>query len=158
MKQEAQLQLQALLDGELSPAEMRRVEQWMAQDPQAQALFAELQHTRALLVGNELPRQIPASRDFFWSRIEQDIQRLESMPAPSGFALPSWTKDWWKLFAPVGAVAMLCLVLLPLWHPPQPPAMAALHGMEIEAGTPDSSVITFRSDMEGISVVWVDTQ
>ena len=53
MNYEAQLKLQSFLDGELSEGDAREVAAWVARDPQAAALLAELRHTRESVAGFE---------------------------------------------------------------------------------------------------------
>ncbi len=157
MKSELYLKIQACLDGELTPEARVEMADLLAVDPNAQALFAELKSTKNLLHGNELAFKLPATKDFFWSRIEQEIARLDPpLKTPSTPAYSHW---WWKLLAPAGALALFVCVLLPLRpHFLFGSALAALSGMEVETTIPDSSIITFRSEAEGVTVVWVDTQ
>ena len=54
---------------------------WLARDREAAALLEELRNTRAALAGFEAEVRLPESREFFWSKIEREIQRLEA-PAP----------------------------------------------------------------------------
>src|SRR5437667_753153 len=77
MNYDAQLKLQAYLDGELPEAEARAVANWLAQDREAVALFGELRNTRQALVGVEVGVTLPESREFFWSKIEREIRRQE---------------------------------------------------------------------------------
>jgi anti-sigma factor RsiW len=153
MNWKSQIKLQAYLDGELSARQARPVAGWLARDCEAQALFAELQHTKTILTENEPEWKLPESRDFFWSRIIRQIDR----PGPARAAPPPWSSllRWWKWLAPIGAAAALALLL---W--PRNPAsyVAALNGLEVEMAIPESRVATFRSEAEGVSVVWVETQ
>ncbi len=157
MKTAFELRLQAYLDGELTPDEARAVEAALSQDQTWQPLHAELKHTKALLAGNELPRQTPVTSDFFWSQVERQING--PVAARSATPAPFWLVRWWKLLAPACALAVFAGVALNLsQREPQSPGVAALSGMESEAAGPDTSVITFRSDLEGVSVVWVNTE
>ena len=157
MKDESQFKLQAFLDGEMGAAEAAEVKAWVTKDREAQALSNELNSTKMLLRGNECEHKLPESKEFFWSKIERDIDRLEREGArptskPFLFRLRKW-------LVPVSVVAMLVCLMLPL-RPSlfSAASLASLNGIEIESSVPDSSVITFHSDTEGLSVVWVDTQ
>ena len=89
MDWEAQLKLQAYLDGELPEAERRRLEATLAQGGQSSLLLAELRQTREVLAGFEKGIQMPESLEFFWSKIEREIRRQESparVPAPVSWA------------------------------------------------------------------------
>ena len=81
MDYDAQLKLQAFLDGELPEAEASEVANWLARDREAAALLEELRNTRDALAGFEAGIQLPESREFFWSKVQREIQRLET-PAP----------------------------------------------------------------------------
>src|SRR5262245_443995 len=87
MDYEAQLKLQAYLDGELPEAEARQVANWLAQDREAVALHTEVRNTRQAMAGFEVGVALPESREFFWSKIEREILRQQplepvSRPAP----------------------------------------------------------------------------
>jgi anti-sigma factor RsiW len=91
MNQEVELKLQAHLDGELSAAEAREVSALIDKDAEARALYTELQQTSVALKFNELERSLPESREFFWSKIEREIQRLDAEPVSGA--------PWWVAFA-----------------------------------------------------------
>src|SRR6266480_3982861 len=78
MDYDAQLKLQAFLDGELPEGDAEKVAKWLAQDQEAVLLHAELKNTRQALAGAEKPLQLLESREFFWSKIEREISRLEA--------------------------------------------------------------------------------
>ena len=82
MEQEQQLRLQAYLDGELPEAEARAVAEWLSRDGEAMALATELRQTTEALGGFEQGIRLPESREFYWSKIQRQIQR-EDAPAPS---------------------------------------------------------------------------
>ncbi len=77
MTHEQQLKLQAFLDGELPEREAREILAWTQRDGAAAALLAELKNTRAAMAKSEPHLSVPESREFFWSKIEREIQRLE---------------------------------------------------------------------------------
>src|SRR5262245_11134807 len=104
---EAQLKLQAYLDGELPEAEAREVAKWLAEDQDAVGLLAELRNTRQALAGFERVMPLPESREFFWSKIEREIARQDSREG-SERAQPRFA-GWRRLFAPAFALAMLIL-------------------------------------------------
>ena len=105
MKQELQLKLQAYLDGELPDGEAREAADLLAQDAEARALLAELKNTRAALAGFEADIKLPESREFYWSKIEREIQRQSPMIEPERkFASP--LAFFRRRLATVGAVAV----------------------------------------------------
>ena len=104
MDYEAQLKLQAYLDGELPEKEAREVANWLARDREAVALFAELRNTRQALVGLEVGVELPETREFFWSKIEREIRR---QAGPEPIARPSGLLATWRRFlVPAGALVL----------------------------------------------------
>ena len=83
MKHDLELKLQAWLDGELPEREARRMGQWIARDPAAGALAAELRQVKQALPGNETAKAVPDTRQFYWSQIERRIQREAQRPRGS---------------------------------------------------------------------------
>jgi len=77
MDHEKQLKLQAFLDEELSEAEAKEVASWLAKDQEATLLLAELRNTRQSMARFEAGVRLPESREFYWSKIEREIERLE---------------------------------------------------------------------------------
>ena len=154
-----ELKVQAYLDNELSPADARKVGTWLSSDPAARELYNELKDTREVLVQNEPALKLPESREFFWSKIERGIATTQRVPSEP-VARPWWT----RLLAPAaGAVALFALVftLVDRGGGGQPVELsqsierAPLHQFE---GAPDVSTIAFRSEAEGVTVVWLSTE
>jgi anti-sigma factor RsiW len=157
MNIQSQLRLQAYVDNELSPEESQRVVDWLAADPQARALVAELTQTHAWLNASQPQRKLPVSGDFYWSQIKSAIAPVESRPVREAEPFRLGLGWLWKWAVPVAGMALIILAMLPV-NPSRPPSSAFAGGvMEIESALPDSNVITFRSDSEGISVVWMET-
>jgi anti-sigma factor RsiW len=145
MDYDTQLKLQAYLDGELPEAEAREVANWLARDREAVALHTELRNTRQALVGFEVGAEMPESREFFWSKIEREIQRLEpSRPAP----LPvPWLGRLRRLLMPVAGLALLLVAGLLTLNPAGQP------GSEME--TADSGAFVYHDDAAGATLVWL---
>jgi anti-sigma factor RsiW len=147
MNYETQLKIQARLDGELSAAEQCELESLLATDGQAKALFTELQNTSTALTSNEIATPVPLTREFYWSRIERDIERLEKQAAPA----PSRLAQWLRWLAPAGALSALAIATFLSLREAAP-------GMdEIETPLEQASVYSFRSPSEKMSVVWVQS-
>ncbi len=109
MELETQLSIQALVDGELSEAKKREIEQLVATDAEAKALHTELSNTVAALCEGELERALPESRDFFWSKIAEGIElsdRREVRETARSGAGVAW---WKRLLVPIGAAVGLVL-------------------------------------------------
>src|SRR5580693_2157170 len=75
MKHELQLKVQAWLDGELPDREARRIGEWVAGDAEASALAAELGCLSKAMHRNETAGALGEGREFYWSKIERQIQR-----------------------------------------------------------------------------------
>jgi len=148
MERDDEIRLQAYLDGELPEAEARDVAKWLAQDQQAVLLHAELKNTRQALVAAERPIQLPESREFFWSKIEREISRLETTePAPKK---QSFLVAWRRLLVPVGAVAALGIIILAVLGPLSSSTMA-----ESEVTSDDTGGFVYRDYDGGTTLVWL---
>jgi|SRR6185369_6602046 hypothetical protein len=150
MKHEEQLKLQAYLDGELSGRETRAVEELVARDAAAQNLLAELRFTKTALAGNEPEIKLPESREFYWSKIEREIQRLETVPATRG---TNWFTWWWRRYwIPFSGFAVMMALLLGTVNQYlfRSPVLE-----EIDNPSEETGAFTFRSDKERMTVVWL---
>ncbi len=149
MNEEQQIKLQAFLDGELTEAETRDVANWLARDPGAAALLGELKNTRAALAHFERPIQLPESREFFWSKIERQIQ--SESPEPAAVPRRHTLFSFWRRAVPVlGGFAALIIALLVLTLPGKKPAPA-----DMEVALADSNVFTYRNYESGATLVWL---
>ena len=152
MNTESQLKLQAHLDGELTGQDARQIADWAGKDGEARGLLAELQQTRALLRANEPARQVPESREFYWSKIEREILRVEK--AAERASVP--TLPWWRRYwAPLCAASAVCALMILTLNP----VMLSRPGAE-EFDNPleEASTVTFRSEKEKTTVVWLVSQ
>jgi anti-sigma factor RsiW len=149
MEYDAQLKLQAYSDGELPEAEAQEVAKWLAQDQEAVLLHTELKNTRRALAGAEkAPVQLPESRDFFWSKIEREISRLERVePAPQRESILA---RWRRLLVPVSAAAVLGIVILAAIGPFD---VVSTPGSEV--ASEDSGGFVYRDDAGGTTLVWL---
>jgi len=149
MNRDFQLKLQAYLDGELSEREAREIEAALAGDAEARALLAELRNTSGALAAFVADLKLPETRDFFWSKIEREIQRRDRVAA--GHPAPS---SWWRRFLiPAGAFAVLVLVGLigfKSFGPANDAQTAA-----VETFLTDAGAMTYRDEAEGMTVVWL---
>jgi len=151
MDKDAQLRLQAFLDGELPEGEARAVAQWVAQDPEAAALAAELRNTRGALTGFEADMQLPESREYFWSKVQREIQRLETPPTkPDPAPVFALFRRFW---VPSAAFALVVMVGGVLSLSNGPFRRAATGG--IETALADSGAFTYRDYAAGTTLVWL---
>jgi len=152
MNQEVGLKLQAYLDGELSATEAREVSSLIEKDADARSLYAELQQTSVALKGNEPDRRLPESREFFWSKIEREIQRLDAEPAPG--------TSWWLTFARrhmaavsgFGVATALLLVAAFQMNVVSPSMLE-----EIDNPLDEGSSFSYRSESQKMTIVWISS-
>jgi anti-sigma factor RsiW len=159
MNQEQQLKLQALLDGELPESEAREILAWTQRDSVAAGLLAELKNTRAAMAKSETHLSLPESREFFWSKIEREILRLEpqaiSAPKVSIFTMLR------RLLLPAGAVAVVAIAgMIAHFNFPNNSPKAAVETVatddtpSVETTLANSDVTTYRDASEGTTLVW----
>ena len=151
MDYDAQLKLQALLDGELSEAKASEVTESLAREREAAALLQELRNTRAALAGFETGIQLPESREFFWSKVQREIERLET-PAPKPAATPLFALLR-RFLVPASAIAVLVISVLVLNRPARPGGLTP--AAEIETALADSGAFTYRDYSAGTTLVWL---
>jgi anti-sigma factor RsiW len=141
------LELQAWLDGELPAPQARRIEQEIAADEEARRMVAELQAVKGALAGNEEARAVPETREFYWSKIERQIQ---GQPQEARPAQAARERGWLRWVSPLaGCAGLACLLLLAV-IPSGPPAFdeTSTAGEGLEA-------ITFHDQIAGMTVVWL---
>jgi len=153
---QTQLRLQAYLDGELPPGEARAIGELLAREVETRPLLEELKATRALLVGNELEMKLPETREFYWSKIQRQVEREERRASAVDAPAPAW---WIRFLAPAGALAALAvLVLIALTSSERSQPLLALEDShEIETPLEETSSFSFRSEAAAMTVVWVDS-
>ena len=143
-----QIKIQAFLDGELVEAEAREIAALIARDREAAALHAELKHTRLALAGVEQGIVLPESREFYWSKIRREIERLEQPQTVR--AEPSVWQLISRLLKPVTAVAVVVLLGAVLFHQ----TSGVNGGADVLVASSDMDTITFRDDSDGTTYVW----
>jgi len=156
MNKEQQLKLQAFLDGELPEREAREILAWTQRDGAAGALLGELKNTRTAMAKSELPLSVPETREFFWSKIEREIQRLEpqAISAP-GVSILATLRHWFFPAVALGALVVAGFVA----HFNVPKAAVenvadADDTTTVETALADSDATTYRDDSEGTTLVW----
>ncbi len=150
MDYDSQLKLQAFLDGELPEAEAKVVANWLARDREAVALAAELRNTRQAMTGFEVGIELPESREFFWSKIQREIQRSET-PAPEHAPMPLFVLLR-RLLAPATAVALFVLAGLVATNHFRPLNSRV---SRMETALADSGAFTYHDYSAGTTLVWL---
>jgi anti-sigma factor RsiW len=154
MTQEQQLKLQAFLDGELPEREAREILAWTQRDSAAAGLLAELKNTRQAMVNSEPHLSVPESREFFWSKIEREIQRREpvaaTIPEPSVFAA---LRRW--LLPAVAVSALVIAGLVAYFNAPKAAVemVADADAPIVETTLANSDATTYRDASEGTTLV-----
>jgi len=163
MNNDTQLQIQAYLDNELSPGDARAVAALLSSDPEAREIYHSLKETKEILVQNPPVLKLQDSREFYWSRIERGIQSAERLPSAPA-------RPWWmRLIVPaVGALGLFAILAAITKQDDRQmagtgvtPTIAQkiddlMQGPILPAT--DVSTVTFRSETEGMTVVWVSAR
>ena len=151
MDYKAQLQLQAFLDGELPKREASKLAERAAQDRESAALLEELRNTRNALTGFEAEIRLPESREFFWSKVAREIERLEK-PAPEPGPLP-FAALWRRFLIPVSTLAVAVAAGFVLTRTLTPPNLVVAGDSETTLA--DAEAFTYRDYSTGTTLVWV---
>ncbi len=116
-------------------------------DPEAARLAAELQSIKTAFAGDGQTVAVPETREFYWSKIERQIQREGAVRRAAG---PWWPERLRRWLAPLaGAAALAAVLVVGLYQfRPQEEAFNQV------AGTMDAmQPRTFRDGPSGISFV-----
>src|SRR5262245_51836659 len=156
MNSDTQLKVQSYLDNELSPGEARKIAAMLSLDREAQELYSHLRSTKDLIRAHEPEAKLSDSREFYWSKIQRQLQAVQREPARQP------TPFWIRLLAPLAGAAALAFLLVSVINPGtqvvkrsgEDLAARPLHG-EVEDLAPEMSSVTFRSEEHGVTVVWL---
>src|SRR6185503_19721543 len=96
--------------------------------------------------------------EFYWSKIQRQIDRLESTRS-DGLTEPDTARWWPRFLAPAGVLAALAVfVVVALRNPEGGGTFLALDDShEIETQLEETSSFSFRSEEAAMTVVWVDS-
>jgi anti-sigma factor RsiW len=144
-----ELKLQALLDGELDAREVREMEALLASSNQHAALTQELKWTKAALAGSETAVTLPESREFYWGKISRAIETEER----NAVRVTAPGRSWWlKLLYPATGLAAMVAVMFVI------SGSRSTDGADTETITEDVNAVSFRSDSEKMSVIYVSDE
>ena len=154
MIEEQQLKLQAFLDGELPEGEAREIAALVARDAEAKDLLTELRNTRQALANFEPALKLPESREFYWSKIQREIARLEPVQAPvQKVSVFAWLR---RVLVPLGTLAVLAVAGLFAYRELSPASSAlASNPVHLKAMLADAGAYTYRDQSQGMTVVWL---
>jgi hypothetical protein len=117
------------------------------------ALHAELKNTRQALAKFDRPIQVPELRDFYWSKIQREIERLEP-PQPEKRPSLLWT--WLRRsLIPATALCAAVVAFLILNPSPAPVPVASREEPGQRADATDSGAMTYRDEASGSTLVWL---
>jgi anti-sigma factor RsiW len=144
---DSELKLQTYLDGELSAREAAEVKALLERDADGQALLAELRNTKAALAEGEAELKLPESREFFWSKVQRQIEQQEkAVVAVPGISWVAWVRH--HLVSVGGAVALTCVLGAMLLSGNNSPLA------EVDTASDDMGAYTFRDQQAKMTVVW----
>ena len=147
MKHDLELKVQAWLDGELPDQEARRIGEWVAGNAEASALAEELGCIRKAMFRNEAAGALGEGREFYWSKIQRQIQREAGRTRPTD-DLP-WYARWRKYMAPLaGAAALACVLLMAI-------GQRAPTFDEISSTSEAMDAVTFHDQSAQMTVIWL---
>ena len=145
------IRLQAYLDGELTDREAQQVSALIESDAGARALFEELQRTTTLLKANEPELVLPESREFFWNKVEREIERLEMVPTAS--AAPAWVLFFKRHLSTLSGVAVAAALVVFIAAQMNIVPQNLLE--EIDNPLDDVGTFSFRSESQQMTLVWI---
>jgi anti-sigma factor RsiW len=147
MKNELELKVQAWLDEELPDHEARRMGEWIARDSEAAALAAELGCVKKAMFRHETAVALGESREFYWSKIQRQIQREAGVRRSRG--LP-WYARLRKYMLPLtGMAALACMLLMAVVRSGSPAFD------EISSTGEGMEAVTFHDQSAQMTVVWL---
>ena len=153
MNDETKIKLQAYLDGELSGREARQISELLESDAEAKSFFAELQFVKTAMHGNELELKLPETREFYWSKIQREIERGTKEISTRVPAFAWWKPAYVRFAGGLAAVCALLMVSFIAFNGGSPAKFAFVPG-EIE-GNGEMGAITYHSNAEGMTVVYL---
>jgi len=155
MNHEQQLKLQSFLDGELPEREAREILSWTQRDSAAAGLLAELRNTRAAMTQADPHLSLPESREFFWSKIEREIQRREPVAASTPeISIFTVLRRW--LLPAVAVCTIVIAGLIAHFNVPKTAVetVADADTPAVETTQANSDATTYRDASEGTTLVW----
>ena len=151
---EQYLELQAYADGELPPERRAQAEHDLAADPEARAIVESFRLLRQVVRNHEAGCTVPASREFYWSRIRSQIDRAEkSEQRPARSSTPAVGR-WLRWFIPVfGAAAVAVSMMV---YRSGSGGQGSGEFFAKDEGSEHSGAMTFRSEADGVTICWID--
>ena len=152
MDYQDQLKVQAYLDGELSGAEAKPVEELLARNQEATDLLTELRQTCQALDGFEQGIKMPETREFFWSKVNRGIQSQENRATAAERAVIHipWSARLRRFLVPASGLAVLALVALIVTREGGGPSANT-----VETSLADGGGVVYHDFSAGATFVWL---
>lgn len=152
MNLKQQLEIQALVDGELAGNDASRVQNLVANDREARGLFEELSLVKTSLIDSEPEMATPEAADFYFSQIRRRIEAEERKAAPATAtgrsSIWTWLRGHLGTVTATAAVVAAIALFGPAYFRPYVPGESMDSGGEMSA-------MTFRSERDGITIVYL---
>jgi anti-sigma factor RsiW len=153
MNEEMEFKLQAWVDGELKGADASRMAQLVEEELDASQTVAELRAVKNMMAGAELSRAVPETREFYWSKIERQIQ-LEDSRSEASPAKPGLMARWRRFLMPLaGLAAASCVAVFTLTQSTTQPKSTT--DDEFTSTDEAMETTTYRDQSSGMTVVWL---
>ena len=152
MNLKQQLEIQALVDGELAGTDAARVRVLVDQDRDARELFEELSLVKGALIDGERALAMPEPPDFYFSQIRRRIDSEERTPsttrASGNRTLWAWFRGHLGTVAGTAAVVAAIGVFAPTYLRPYVPG-------ELTDSEGEMSAMTYRSEKDSLTIVYL---
>ncbi len=152
MNLKQQLEIQALVDGELAGADIARVRTLVNQDRDSRDLFEELTLVKGALIGSEPALAMPEPPDFYFSqirrRIEAEQRPLSATQASGNRTLWAWLRGHLGTVAGTAAVVAAIGLFAPAYLRPYVPG-------ELTDSEGEMSAMTYRSEKDSLTIVYL---
>jgi hypothetical protein len=99
---------------------------------------------------------LPESPDFYWSKIQRQINRVGSSEQPAQPALIHAL--WVRLTVSLAGAALVIALIVTMIRPQVGSPGFAGYFQEIETPVEEASAISFHSQAAGMRVVWIQSQ
>jgi hypothetical protein len=147
--QDIGIKIQAFVDGELTGDELAEIAALAARDPEVHSLVKELKQTRQALAGYEESVELPESREFYWSKIQRQIESL-----PVGIEEPQrspWISLITRWLVPASCLAALVVAGVVFLEEHR----AGDGSVNWQAAYDGVNAFTYHDYDEGMTVLWL---
>ncbi len=152
MKLKQQLEIQALVDGELAANDTARVQALVGNDREARALFDELGRTRLALKEGEPLIALPETHEFHFGQIRRRIEAGERRTAPAagrgGPTIWSWLRGHAGTVGGTAFVVAAMALFGPAYFQPYIPG-------EVLDADGEMGAMTYHSERDGLTIVYL---